>query len=219
MKPQLTLALALLLTTSQTFADSKKEYEVSITNITKGQSFTPVFFATHDSSNSAFSLGAPASVAVERLAEGGDTAMLATDLASASGETHTMPAASATGLLEPGMTTTVQISGHHWEHSLTVMAMLLPTNDTFVALSGVELPKKGSMTYLALAYDAGTEANDQLCANIPGPVCHGTPFSDPSATDEGFIYISNGFHDIGELAPMMYDWRNPIAQITVTRIK
>ena len=88
MKSQLTLALALLLTTSQTFAESKKQYEVSITNITKGQSFTPVFFATHDNSSSAFSLGAPASVAVERLAEGGDTAMLATDLASASGETH-----------------------------------------------------------------------------------------------------------------------------------
>ncbi|MEO8224689.1 MAG: spondin domain-containing protein, partial [Gammaproteobacteria bacterium] len=86
----------------------------------------------------------------------------------------------------------------------------------------------GSITYFAQAYDAGTEANDQNCNNIPGPRCGGAGSSPGNnAGDEGFVHISNGFHDLGSqgpgggevLKPAMYDWRNPVAMITVRRLR
>ena len=74
------------------------------------------------------------------------------------------------------------------------------------------------------AYDAGTEANDQNCANIPGPRCGGTGYvAEAGEGDEGFIHIGNGFHELGSedadgseiLGPQTYDWRNNVARITV----
>jgi len=48
--------------------------------------------------------------------------------------------------------------------------MLIPTNDAFVALNNAR-PIIGSVHYTAVAYDAGSEPNDELCAYVPGPVC------------------------------------------------
>ena len=96
-----------------------------------------------------------------------------------------------------------------------------------MALDGGYLPKRGSSTFYLKAYDAGTEANDQLCMNIPGPRCGGDGHSpDPLTTDEGFVHISNGFHELGAaddagneiLQPATYDWRNPVAKVVVKRI-
>jgi hypothetical protein len=83
-------------------------------------------------------------------------------------------------------------------------------------------------TYEVPAFDAGSEANDQNCANIPGPRCGGAGSSPgTNAGDEGFVHISNGFHELGSmddigneiLGPLTYDWRNPVATITVRRIR
>jgi hypothetical protein len=65
------------------------------------------------------------------------------------------------------------------------------------------------------AYDAGTELNDELCENIPGPLCGGGAVSAESG--EGFVHIANGIHGIGDLAPELYDWRNPVAKVTIRR--
>ena len=34
---------------------------------------------------------------------------------------------------------------------------------------------------------------------------------------EGYVHIHRGMHGIGDLAPEIYDWRNPVAAITITR--
>ena len=80
------------------------------------------------------------------------------------------------------------------------------------------LPEEGAVPYYLKAYDAGSEANDQLCRNIPGPVCGGEGVSEPDEGDEGFVHISNGFHNLrgNALKPQDYDWRNPVARVTVT---
>ena len=227
MEFRLSIILPLLLSTNLAFADKMKRYEVSITNTTKGQSFTPQLVATHKKSLSLFTLGEPASDSLELLAEGGDTAPLTQDIQNSTGqmgEVLTVP-----GLLAPGQTTVIEIMGNYKHHYLSLAAMLLPSNDTFVALSAIKLPRKGSVSHFALAYDAGTEKNDQNCAHIPGPHCGGLgeAHSMPSDMDEGFVYIGNGFHDLGDmdaegniiLKPMMYDWNNPVALITIKRIK
>ncbi|HFD11915.1 MAG TPA: hypothetical protein ENJ32_05545 [Crenotrichaceae bacterium] len=223
---RLTLLVTLLLSSTITLASGQRRYEVSITNLTKGQSFTPQLVTMHTNSVRLFTLGEPASSSLELLAEGGDTAPLTADLNDLSdkvGEVATIP-----GLLTPGQTATVEISGRRRHRFLSFAAMLIPTNDTFVALNRMRLPHRGSVSYTALAYDSGTEENNQICVNIPGPRCLGEGHSPgPNDTDEGFVYVSNGFHDLGKLdaegneilGPLEYDWRNPVALVTVKRLR
>ena len=52
--------------------------------------------------------------------------------------------------------------------------------------------------------------------NIPGPTC-GVDGGSPEG--EGFVHVSGGIHGIGDLAPAEYDWRNPVATVTVTRMR
>ena len=216
MKFQFTLIFSLLLSVNLAFAGKMRLYEVSITNVTKGQTFTPRLVATHEKSLSFFTLGQPASSDLEMLAEGGDTSSLEAYLDEEG------KALTDGGLLEPGETTTFEISGYN-KHHLSFAAMLLPTNDTFVALSAVKLPEKDSVSYVALAYDAGTEKNDQDCANIPGPgatpFCNGNGYLEDKTDAEGFVYISNGIHDLGDLVPELHDWNNAVAVITIKKIK
>ena len=225
MKLHLSLLPALILASNLVSAEEMMHYEVSITNITKGQTFTPQLVATHDNSVSLFSLGQPAGSPLEMLAEAGDTAPLTELIMTVPhkvGHVMTVP-----GLLEPGKTAIFEISADQNHQQLTFAAMLLPTNDTFVALQGMSLPMQGSVSYFALAYDAGTEANDQNCAHIPGPRCGGEAHSMASDMDEGFVYISNGFHDLGKmddagneiLGTKLYDWHHSVAQVTIKKIE
>ena len=101
---------------------------------------------------------------------------------------------------------------------LSFTAMLATTNDAFVALNNVRLPKK-SVTYYARVYDAGSEANNELCDFIPGPPCG--DLENERATDgsEGFVSISNGIHGNADLSAEELDWNNPGAVVTITRIR
>jgi hypothetical protein len=94
--------------------------------------------------------------------------------------------------------------------------MLVPTNDAFVAVNAVDI-SGGSVNVRALAYDAGTEANDELCANIPGPpnVCGGEGFNASRKNAEGFVHVHRGIHGIGDLNAAVYDWRNPVARVSI----
>ena len=147
-----------------------RKYEVTITNLTPGQTFTPQLVATHSARVSLFELGQPASSALEVLAEGGDTAPL-TEVLLASpyevADVQTVP-----GLLGPGQSVTVIVEANRFQRYLSLAAMLIPTNDAFVAIDSVPLPRK-RRSVNALAYDAGTEANDQNCLSMPGPRCGG----------------------------------------------
>jgi hypothetical protein len=97
--------------------------------------------------------------------------------------------------------------------------MLIPTNDSFIAVNGMPLPKgKEPAVYLSTGHDAGSEPNDEICANIPGPVCGGEGTS-PNAGGEGFVHITAGIHGIGDLAAADYDWRNPVARIVVKKVR
>ena len=69
------LGLALLIFATPALADHRDiAYEVRVTNITKGQTFTPLLVATHNSRVRLFDVREPASKALEILAEAGDTA-------------------------------------------------------------------------------------------------------------------------------------------------
>lgn len=191
-------------------------YEVTVTNITKGQSFTPILATTHHKEFQLFELGQEASGELALLAEGGDINPLKATLDTATYDVS--QTATTSGLLNPGQSTTFEIQTNHGFNRFSFAAMLIPTNDTFVSLNNIKLPKRGSKTFLAAAYDAGSETNDELCVNIPGPVCGGSGAS-AEESGEGFIHISPGIHGSADLARSAYDWRDAVATVSIKRVR
>ena len=223
---QFALAFTLIVFASTSFATGSPQYEVTITNVTKGQTFTPQLVATHDSSVSLFELGEPASLPVEIVAEDGNTGPL-TEALNGLGR-HVKDVTTIPGLLGPGQSISVTVDASNRHRYVSVIAMLIPTNDTFFAVNALRLPSWGEVVTESVGYDAGSELNDQKCINIPGPRCQGEGHSPgPNEGDEGYVYVSNGFHDLGAtdeagneiLDPYTYDWRNPVAIVKVRRVK
>ena len=206
------VCLGLALASAVACADN---FDVTITNITRGQTFTPFLVATHKPSISLFTLGMPASPQLATLAEGGNTTPLKELLLATSGVRDVQ---TGSGLLAPGQSITIRVATAGNSNRISLAAMLIPTNDGFVSLNGVNGPRSDqTVVYAAPAYDAGSEANDELCAHIPGPVCGGEGVS-PNGTGEGFVHIHAGIHGIGDLVPSDRDWRNPVATVSITRV-
>lgn len=186
--------------------------KVTITNVTRNQTFTPILVVSHTRKVQLFRAGDAPSAELAALAEGGDIGPLSKTLDGLRG---VKGIADSGGLLPPGQSVTVEVRAHG-ANRISLAAMMLPTNDGFVSLNNVRAPHHGSVTYTAVAYDAGSELNDEMCASIPGP-CGGAGGS-PDEPGEGHIHVHSGIHGIGDLAAAEYDWRNPVAHITIKRI-
>ena len=212
---------ATALSAQATGPESRWNYEVTVTNITYNQRFTPLLLATHKPEIALFALGQPASPELATLAEEGNVAPLRA-LLQASPLVFATAAGSA--LLEPGKSVTFQIQGNPWRDRLSLAAMLIPTNDAFVALNGVPLPMPGHgpLTMTARAYDAGSEVNDELCSSIPGPSfaeCGGSGGGGRVGGGEGFVHVHRGVHGVGNFKPNERDWRNPVAQVRIRLVR
>jgi len=210
----LIVAITLSFQVSAGSGHGEKSYKVTVTNITKGISFTPFLAATHNRHVNLFSLGEPVSDEVSRVAEGGDISGLQAVLDDSNSVHATV---STAGLLMPGQSVELMIDSSHRNKRFSLISMLLPTNDTVAAVQNVKLPKHGKVTYLANAYDAGTETNDEFCANIPGPYCGGAPFS-PEDDGEGYAYPSPGIHGSADLSSETYQWNGPVVKVTIERM-
>jgi len=214
---RLALVAALVLTASQAIASGQKNYHVTITNLTHAITFTPVLVASHRRPVTVFESGTPASDDLRALAESGAVAPMTATL---EGDSDVVDVQNSGGLLLPGKSVTVVVSAAHGAKFISVGSMMLPTNDGFIGLNSGEVSKRGSTTFFSPGYDAGSEINDEICANIPGPTCGGagpSPGDDPLS--EGYVHVHRGIHGIGNLAADVYDWRNPVARITVTRVR
>jgi len=214
---RVTFLSILLFVSATASASGNKTYHVTITNLTHAIIFTPILVASHRHPVSIFELGTPASGDLSAIAEGGDIGPLTTTL---NGNSQVIDVQNSGGLLMPGQSATVIVSAEHGAKMISVASMMLPTNDGFIALNSVEVSKRGNMTFYSPAYDAGSEANDESCLNIPGPTCHGVgPSPGVNVGDENYVHIHRGTHGIGDLAADVYDWRNPVARITVTKVR
>jgi len=163
------------------------QYSVTVTNSTKAVQFTPIAAATHNRGIALFELGEPASTPLADVAESGDISALAAVLEDSSAVANI---SSTEGLLEAGKSTTFTITTTRGNGLFSMAAMLLPTND---------------------AYDAGSEPNDEVCANIPGPFCGGEGRSADDSNAEGFVHMANGIHGIADVPAQTYDWRGAVA--------
>jgi hypothetical protein len=214
-----TLLLILFVANGFASADQKrfeKKYEVTITNLTRGQIFSPPIVISHNWNFRLFNLGEEANQELAALAEDGDLGPI-TELIDT--QYPNSDYAMAGGAVEPGNSVTVEIDTSRGLGLISVAGMLVTTNDAFFAVRDVRTPLTGRVIVEAEAYDAGSEANSENCDFIPGPPC-GNPNSRDTDGAEGYVYIHAGIHGVenSSLNPAEHDWRNPVAQIKIRRI-
>jgi len=114
------------------------DFNVHIVNLTNGIWYTPFLVAAHPAGTSLFTVGQPASASLQMIAEGGDISGLVADLTTMGATIAQNPAA---GLLPPAMSTDVDLNTDDTSNVLlSVVAMLLPTNDAFVGLGAITIP-------------------------------------------------------------------------------
>ncbi|MDH5392327.1 MAG: spondin domain-containing protein [Gammaproteobacteria bacterium] len=205
------LSLSLLLAANAN-ASGLKQYQVSITNATAHHVFTPTLIATHGSAFNLFKVGQAASEGLVVQAETGDPSLL---LAETQSQAEVFDTLIGT-FIAYGQTASFMITAPR-KARLSLTAMLATTNDGFVALDNVALPRH-SATYYAYAYDAGSEDNNEDCAYIPGPPCAADSGNARDTNSEGFVSLHNGIHGQASLEPKDLDWHGPVAIITITRV-
>ena len=147
-----------------------------------------------------------------------------------------MVANPAGGLLMPTASTTATFTTADTNTALSIVGMLLPTNDGFVGLNSWPIPQEaGTYTVYLNAYDAGTEANDEIRGGgapgapgmpVPPPLedLIGTGGSGVTTTiNNAMVHIHPG--NLGDADMMggqsdiqntVQRWLNPVAKVTVT---
>jgi hypothetical protein len=199
-------------------ADDGVKVQVTVTNITRGQIISPVVIASHSAEfEPLFELGEPASAELAAVAE---DAILDPLIAALSGDPTVLDVQTLFGEggpIMPGESASVivDIKGH-FRH-ISMAGMLVTTNDAFLAVRGARVFAHGTSTHRSPAYDAGSEANTENCDHIPGPPCGSAEVRVPDGS-EGYVHVHAGIHGIADLVPYMHDWRNPVAEITLTRL-
>ena len=199
------------------------EIDVKIINLTNGINFTPLLVSAHDANSKLFMAGSAASANLQAMAEGGDISGLVTDLTTASANSVENPAG---GLLAPGSSTTTSLSTTTGNDYLSIVAMMLPTNDGFVAMNGVKIPTTpGTYKYELNAHDAGTEANTELTVDIPGNggFATGTAATGLATASEGFVHIhrgnvgdTNANGGVSDIDASTQRFLNPVASVIIT---
>ena len=227
--PFLTAAL-IAITSQQAEAAS---LDIKITNLTQGIYFTPLLVAAHTSEHRLFIPGMVASPELQAMAEGGSIAGLSAIVDTISGNKVENP---ASGLLAPAQSTIAMLETSDDNQYLSITAMMLPTNDGFVGLDSWMIPTMpGNYDIYLNAYDAGTEANNELIlegSGVPGipgiPAApgmgagmNGTGVTNTETNQQIHIHRGNlgddeveGGHS--DLNNTVHRWLNPVAKVTVT---
>ena len=208
-------------------SSSTIRYRVVVTNLTDGQPMSPPLLVTHRRSADIFEVGAAASAGVRAIAEDGDNSVLDAALAGAPG-VHSVVATGAPvhRVGGPGNNSViVEIEGDSKHRRLSLVTMLICTNDGFTGADSVKLPRNSKpVTYVGMAYDSGSEANDELYTSIVdpcggiGPVAvAGDGLNDHPAT-AGVIAPHGGIAGGGDLTAA-HSWDSPVVYITIQRLQ
>ena len=196
-------------------------FDVSVSNITNAQPLSPVALIAHDGSFQAWAIGEAAGAGLEVLAESGSPADL---IAEADAASVYMTAAGA-DVIMPGAGEMLALSFEEQTDAvLSVATMLVNTNDAFIGAQNVDLSQLavGDSVQLSLpVYDAGTEANSETAASIPGPAAMGEGFNadrddvDYVSRHPGVVTSSDGYSASALTEAHRFD--SPAARITITR--
>lgn len=225
--------IAVLVLSSAASVATAQTVSVEITNLTQGMHFSPLLVSVHPEANHFFKVGTAASDELKAMAEGGNITSLATLAAGWGAANASDP---ALGTLPPGATAVVDSLEIGDNDRLSIVAMLLPTNDGFVGLDSWPIPSEpGSYLFTINAYDAGTEANNELIvtdSGVPGvPGIPSNPGDNSGTGGTGVtseetnktVHIHRGNigdaitdGGISDLDSRIHRWLNPVAEVVVT---
>ncbi len=155
---------------------------ISFTNTSATQPMTPPVVALHNAPDAdngirLFEVGQPAIEGVIEIAENGNndplvafaTAQVEAGTVSAAGVAAPDPA----GPLTPGMTSQITLDLESDDQVLSIVSMVVCTNDGFSGIDSMSLSADATQTFMAPIYDAGSESNI-LTLNYWVPPCGGT---------------------------------------------
>lgn len=211
---------------------SDRYMSVEVTNLTNAIYFTPLLVSAHNADTHMFQVGTAASISLQAMAEGGDISGLDKDLAAMGANNVVDPAGD---VLAPGATATAKLKVDRHNRFLSLAAMLLPTNDGFVGLDAISIPRKrGTYTYYLNGYDAGTEANDEIINGGGAPGTPGIP-ADPGGNGgtggsgvtgsdhnttvhvhRGIVGDTDATGGASDLNSAVHQWINPVAKVQIT---
>jgi hypothetical protein len=212
---------------------SAQEIGIAITNLTNATYFTPLLITAHDARTHLFEPGTEATPQLQAMAEGGDLSGLILDVEAQGDDYVANPAG---GLLSPGATAEAVLDLHSRKaRYLSLVGMLIPTNDGFVGLDSLEIPRaRGVYTYYLPGYDAGTEANDEIITGGGAPNTPGIP-ADPGGhagvggiaqvgpdanptvhIHRGVIGDDDPLGGPSDLDARVHGWQNPVAKLVIT---
>lgn len=216
-----TFVVSMLLFATNVAAQKRiNKYKVTCKNIAYSQPMSPFFVAVHKAKTTPiFELGKEASPELGFLAEEGNPERLIELYSEGGDESFGVLFARQEGngplFLGDEFSFTVMTRGKF--KYLSMASMAVNTNDCFVGFTDILL--KDGLHLYSPGYDSGTELNNQLCTSVPGPACQNTTLDeDPGENGEGFVHIHRGIHQVGDLDPARYDWRNPMLYCSVEQI-
>lgn len=227
------------------------DYEVTFVNLSQGQPMSPPVLATHEGPGVIWKLGAAASNGVVQIAENGNNGPMIAELAAGrsdnrifdfvqAGATPLAPASSpgsakeATAPCTGGCPdrVTARIHAPAGAPRLSVVSMLVCTNDGFTGHDSIELPLVvGKERIVELrGYETTTERNTELLADIMPPCqgivgvpsstkAPGTAQSNPALAEKGSIVPHRGVAGTGDLQVARHGWADPVAKLIITRVR
>jgi hypothetical protein len=190
-----------------------RTWRVTVTNLTPAasQPLSPPLLVVHSGAADVWSVGEIASHGVAAIAEDANNSVLESALPHVAGVKSV--ATGSGGPIPSGESRSYLIQTDGRFTRLTLLTMLVNTNDAFTGLDAQRLGGRGE-SLDTMAYDAGSERNNERASHIPGPCC-GNPFvRDPEGA---LIGPHEGITGRGDLSPGTYDWNGPVARISVER--
>ena len=194
-------------------------YTVTLTNLTYAQPLSPLGIILHGD-HKMWTVGSAASVALEKLAEGGDN----TDFLA---DSNALVTNSSSGVILPGTNSTIEINTTDRAATyFTAATMLVNTNDAFSGLTGIDistLAVNDKKSWRLNVYDAGTELNSEAVGTIPGPADNGVGF-EVTRDDVDFVGYHSGVVSQGDglstsVLTQAHRFDNPAIKLTITRTK
>ena len=198
--------------------ESTIEYEVTLENLTpatgdiSSQPFSPPVLATHKSGIQLFKRHHYASDELRQIAEDAVNGPMVERLKNSRKVAFVVE---GTGVIFPEESDSFIIKAKRGYNKLSLVCMLVNTNDAFAGISKAKLPRRGEKIYYIYAYDAGTEKNTELTDHIPGPCC-GNPLVRVPTHEK--IKYHHGIMGIGDLDPGIYGWNKKVAKLTIRRV-
>jgi hypothetical protein len=182
-------------------------YDVKVENLTYQQIFSPPVFVSHDSSYRLYRVRHFASTELMLIAENGDNSKAAE---RAMYSRRVFDVKTAPGPIFPGDSVTATLRSPR-RARLSLAGMLVVTNDGFFGVDSVRLRGMNTQVYLLKSLDAGTEADNEMAAYVPGL---GGMLRDPTHQR---IHAHPGIKGTANI-DSSYGWTGPVARLTITPV-